>query len=313
MPVLMSLSHGVSPMFDQVSFTTKVADIFDANGKRIDRTLGRGIYREDTGELISICGPNHKTVDHIDVLNPILQQITDQGYDLIERNTLTRSALYDLKGKKGCFVSAKVEKNGAVMRTDIITGDFTNPVAGFNRSGTDGNTLFKRITILNSHDGSLAVHVNDSYLRLVCLNGMTTAQWSVNTRAKHTLGLNVNSLREKILRSLEMSANDPETFALYARTAVTRAQAIEYFQRTIARLANDSAGNLKWSEALVQDLLGRFDCEDQTVFGIWNAMTEWATHGTRKANASALGTLLSREQRVATAMRADEFGKLLAA
>jgi len=69
---------------------------------------------------------------------------------------------------------------------------------------------------------------------------------------------------------------------------------------------------LRWSERLVETLMQGFRKEDQTVWGVWNAMTEWSSHGQRKANASALGTLIGREQRVAQAMRDPRWDEMLA-
>lgn len=299
-------------MLDAINFTTSISDLFDNRGNRIPSELGRGIYRDDTGELISICGRTHKVVDHMEVLNPVLDHYADQGYDIHFREANLHS-LYDLKGKKGIFVNANVDKGGALMRTEIISGDFVVPKARFDGVKKDENTMFRRMTLLNSHDGSLAVQCNTSYLRLVCLNGMTSADWSVGTRAKHTVGLDVESLKARIRNSLDAMGDDAERFGLYAKTKVTLAQATEFFQRTIAKLADRSNGDANFSEPLVQQMLANFKIEDKTVWGVWNAMTAWATHGERRAGASGFTTLLHREQRVASAMRSKEFEALLRA
>jgi hypothetical protein len=298
-------------MFNDINFHATVSDLFDNKGQRVSRELGRGVYRDDTGELIAIAGRHFKPVQHMEVLNPVLDQLDSLGYVVEERQSATPRTLYDLRGKKGAWVAAKADLGGARMRTDIILGDFVEPKADFRNRGD--NTMFTRITLLNSHDGSLAIHANSSYLRLICLNGMVDGQWSINTRAKHTVNLNVEALKAKIANMAGVAREeDAERFGLYARTPITPEKAREFFQRTIAKMADDSHGNARWSERLVETLMQSFRKEDQTVWGVWNAMTEWSSHGQRKANASVIGTLIGREQRVAQAMRDPRWDEMVA-
>lgn len=298
-------------MFDNINFHASVNDLYDNKGQRVPKELGRGVYRDDTGELIAIAGKSFKPVQHMDLLNPVLDQLDELGYSVEERTTATPRTLYDLKGKKGAWVTAKTDLGGARMRTDIILGDFVEPTGSTNYLPKGEDTMFTRFTLLNSHDGSLAVHVNSSYMRLVCLNGMVDANWSINTRAKHTSGLNIDALKAKIANMAEVArSEDADRFGLYARTLVTFEQAREFFQRTIAKLA-DKNGEAHWSEPLVEKLMGQFAMEDQTVWGLWNAMTHWASHGERKSNASLIGTLIGREQRVAQAMRDPRWDQMV--
>jgi hypothetical protein len=300
-------------MFNDINFHASVSDLFDNRGQRVSRELGRGVYRDDTGELIAIAGKNFKPVQHMDLLNPVLDQLNGMGYDIEERRSANPRALYDLKGKKGAWVAAKADNNGARMRVDIILGDFIEPTGSSSYLPKGEDTMFTRLSLLSSHDGSLAIHANSSYLRCVCLNGMVDHRWSINTRAKHTTGLNIEALKAKISNMAGAgSPEDAERFGLYARTPVTTLQAEEFFQRTIAKLGDDPHGNPRFSERLVAKLLDQFRHEDQTVWGVWNAMTHWASHGERKVNASALGTLIGREQRVAQAMRDPRWDEMLA-
>lgn len=302
-------------MLDTLNFTTEVADIFDAKGNRIPTELGRGVYRKDTGELLSICGPSFRPVQHRDVVMPVLDQLDAMGYDLQER-TADQNALYDLKGRKGAFVSSSLAKNGAIMRTDLILGDFVEPTgenSSFLAKGPD--TMFTRLSLLNAHDGSMAVNAVASHLRLVCLNGMTSADWSVNTKAKHTSGVNIEGLKARIINSLS-AATDPqnaERFATYARTKVNAEQAQSFFEKTVAKAAAAPDGTARFSKSLVDTLLRHFRAEDQTVWGLWNALTAWATHSPAREGSSPLTTTLRREGLVAGAMRSKPWQALLAA
>jgi hypothetical protein len=299
-------------MFDSINFKAEIRDLYDANGNRVDADKGRGVYRSDTGELLSIVGRNHKIIDHMDVVMPVLDSFEAQGYQVMEREPDLHS-LYDLKGKKGVFVTASTSADGAMMRTDIICGDFVEPKPSMRQyRHTDGrDTMFHRVTLLNSHDGSTAVHCNTSYLRLVCLNGMVRADWTASARAKHTSGVQIEALRAKIANAARMMASDADMFSHYASTKVSVEQATEFFERTIAKLAPGSVGKSPFSESLVAQLVENFKREDQTAWGLWNAMTQWSTHGPRRESAGSLTTTLARESRVALAMRTKEWEAIL--
>lgn len=294
-------------------FTVSVAPILDREGREIDPDIARGVYRDDTGELLSTCGKTYEPIQHRDVLNPVLEALDDQGYEIMERSADQRS-LYDLKGRKGAFVKTALDGNGAVMRTDIIVGDFIQPSGSSYYLPKGDDTMFRRFTILNSHTGWLAAQALQSYMRLVCLNGMVDAKWTAGIRARHTTGVDVEALRERIAAGVHMGEEDAERFGLYARTKVSPDQARTFFKRTIAKMTGETEeGEPKFSARLVDDLVKRFEREDQTVWGLWNAMTAWATHAPTRAGSTEIGTSLSREGRVAAAMRSKRFEALIAA
>lgn len=299
-------------MFDQIQFNAVTAPIYDKNGKQVPSHLGRGVYRDDTGEMIAMAGRGFKPVQHMDVINPMMDVLNEQGYEIEERASASPSNFYDLKGQKSAWVSTKVDHDGAVMRSDIILGDFVEPTGSSSYLPKGEDTMFYRISLLNSHNGSLAVHANVSHLRLICLNGMVGSNWSLNTRAKHTSGLNIDALKAKIANAASATRDeDAEKFGLYARTKVTLKEAELFFQRTVAKLANKPNGDTHWSDPLVNQLLENFAREDQTAWGLWNAMTQWSSHGKRKVNASALTTTLGRESKVAQAMRSPEWNEII--
>lgn len=299
---------------NQINFDAKIADVFDMNGKRIDPEIARGVYREDTGELISMAGPHTKLVQHMDVVGPILDHFNDQGYDIQNRpETGNKRAFYDLIGKKGAFISTEVAKNGAVMRTDIVVGDFVEITGSSAFLPTGPDTMLHRYSFLNSHNGTYSVQANTSYERIICANSMVDAKWTAGTRAKHTVNLNVDALKAKIASAAEMMAQDAEQFELWAKTKVNLKQAEEFVKATLAKLANKPNGDAHFSEPLVMTILDLFRREDQTVFGLWNAMTAWATHQKLREGSVKLTTTLGREAKVATAMKSKQWHELLVA
>lgn len=297
---------------NQVNFNATVADVFDMNGKRIDPELGRGVYRDDTGELLSICGPHFKPVQHREVLEPVFEDLDRQGIKLEVREPNQR-ALYDLAGRDGAFITTAVTDNGAVMRTDIIVGDFIQPTGHSSYLNKGPDTMLRKISVLNSHNQKLAATSVQSWCRLICMNGIVRPDFSVKAYGKHTLNFNIEGFKKKVQMAAEAMAGDADLFGKYASTALTVQGAEQFLKLTFAKLPNKPNGTAHFSERMVADILTRFAREDKTVWGLVQALTEWSTHGEMKSNADALLGRLGREEKVATTLRTSLFDQLLAA
>lgn len=298
--------------YDALNFHAEVRPIYDADGREIPAEIGRGVYRSDTGAAIATCGANFKPVQHQDVIDPMLQTLKDQGYEIVERPAGRRD-LYDLKGQRGAFVDTRTQDNGAIMRSDIIVGDFIEPTGRTHYLQQGPDTMLRRFTALNSHDGTYAVKATSGYYRLLCLNGMMDPQFTAQSYGKHTSGFSIDALRRQIMMAAEMMETDAERFGLYARTRLSAVQAEEFLKGTLAKLPPLPTGEPAWSKPLAQEILRRFEAEDQTVWGLLNAMTAWATHGDLRANAGEITARTGRDGRVAQALRSRDFARLIAA
>jgi len=293
-----------------LNFKAQVNDIFDAQGNLIPSDIGRGVYRDDTNELLSICGPNFTPVQHQDVLSPVLKFLDDGGYDIEERSNASRSNLYDLQGKKGAWISPKITDNGAVMRTDIILGDFIQPTGASSYMLDGPDTNFFKISILNSHNSKFAVRVNTSYLRVICMNGMTQPHFSASAYGKHTANFNLDGLNAQVGNAMSMMDQDAERFGAWAQHRINLEEAKVMLQRTIAKLPNKPDGTPHFSEQLVNKILDRFRREDQTVWGLYNAVTWWQTHADFKANSDRLTATIGREQRVSSMLKSKQWREM---
>lgn len=291
------------------AFNAVVQPLFDDQGREIAPQLGRRVVRDDTGETIALCGPHFKPVQHRDVVDPILDQLVAQGYDVRERAHERRS-LYDLAGQKGAFISYGFTDNGAVMRTDIITGDFIQPTGRTSYLDQGPDTMLFKTSILNSHNGSLAVKVITSYERLICMNGTTRPDFSAGVYGKHTSNLNLQAMQAKIENALTGMHTDADRFGAWAKKRITVEVAETVLRLTIAKLPPKPNGEPHFSEPLVNKILDQFRHEDQTVWGLFNAVTHWQTHGQRQKNADPLTVTIGREQRVAEMLRSAEWKKL---
>jgi hypothetical protein len=294
------------------TFNAVVQPLYDANGKEVDAEIGRAVVRDDTGETISVCGPAFKPVQHSEVIDPILDHLHGLGYEVKERNPSQRS-LYDLAGEKGAFLRTSFAKNGAVMRADIITGDFIKPTGASNYLQDGPDTMLFKTSIFNSHNGSLAVRVNTSYERLICMNGMTRPDFSAGVFGKHTQGFSIKAMQAQIENAVNGMHHDADTFGLWAKKRITREVAETMLQMTLAKLPNKPNGDAHFSERLVNKILEQFTREDQTVWGLYQAITWWQTHEKSSRGASAVTTMINRETRVSQMLRTPQWGALIEA
>ncbi len=301
--------YDLAPTNPHTDFTAEVRPIYTADGTEVPSEIGRGVYRDDTNEMIAVCGAAFRPVQHYEVLEPLMHHFDAEGYDVHIRNHDRRS-LYDLVGKKGAFVQHNFAKNGAVMRTDIITGDFIQPTghSAYLDSGPD--TMLFKTSIFNSHNGSLAVRVMTSYERLICMNGMTRPAFSVGTYGKHTAGFSLTAMQAQIDNALAGMTTDAETFGRWARKRISREIADTMLRKTIAKLAKKNEKGVDYSERLIFKILNRFDEEDQTVWGLFQAVTWWQSHDKISEGSNPVTTLINRESRVAKMLRSPVWAEL---
>ena len=293
-------------------FNAEVMPLYGPNGRILPASIGRAVVRNDTGETIAVCGPNFAPVQHHDITDPIFDHLAAQGYEVEER-AKSKHDLYDLQGRKGAFVQSATTDNGAVMRTDVILGDFINPTGRSHYLQEGADTMLFKISIFNSHNSSLAVRVVTSYERLICLNGMTSPSFSAGVYGKHTNSFNLDAMTKKIEASMNAMSGDADKFGMWARTKLTVQQADEFLQRTVAKLRDKPNGEANFSQPLVNKILEQYHREDQTVWGLFQAVTHWQSHGERREGSDALKTTIGRESRVASMLRTKEWAGLLAA
>lgn len=281
-----------------IDFDARIGPLFDFDGNMIDRDIGRRVYRHDTDETLAVCGPGFAPVQHRDVVEPILSALVNDGYSIQLRQPDRRS-LHDLAGRKGAFLSHSTAKNGAIMRSEIILGDFIQPTGSGSYLSDGPDTNFFRISVLNSHDGSYAARVNTSYLRLICMNGMTQPNFSANFYGRHTKNFSVDAMVRQIENAMGAMSEDADRFGQMARTKLTPKQAEQMLIMTVARLPNKPNGDPHHSAPLVKKILTQFQREDQTAWGLMNAITWWQTHSEIRVNANPVTTTIAREKQVA--------------
>jgi hypothetical protein len=229
-----------------------------------------------------------------------------------------RKSLYDLKGKKGAFIQTDVDRMGARMKTTIIVGDFIDPVPAMFRSREEQEippTCFREYAIFNSHDGSLAARIDPGYKVLRCLNGIRSTQFSSTIKSRHTSGFSVEAFRRQVMAAAHLMENDAARFELYARTRITKDQARTFLKNTLARrTGNFDDEEDSYSKPLLDKIMTRFlNHEADTVWGLYMAMTWYATHDDVRGSSSEMMSRIRRDENVSRAMRSAAIESLLPA
>ncbi len=298
-----------------VTFNAEIKPLYDESGNEIDPSIARGVYRQDTNEAIAACGPSTHLIQHHQILNPVLNALADLDFKLEERS-VNRDNLYDLQGKKGAWIQYETTDNGALMRSTIITGDFINPTGSTTYLDQGPDVNFFRIRVLNSHNGKFAARVDFDYLRLLCMNGMTSTVYGANLYGKHTAGFKIEGMQAKIESAINNMHTDADRFGLYATTPLTYEEASVFLRATIAKKLP-----VKWERMAkrreVSDkhdkIMTLFEQESQTVWGLYNAMTAWQTHGEMMQNTNSITGRISRESTIRKALNAPQWHQLMAA
>ena len=131
-------------------FPVKEDTIYQAAGG--DPSGYKFIVREDTDEILSVVTDKYKMVSNKDVVNaakPVLKEI---GAKLTECETFANGARTSWTWK---IPDVKVNIAGSKY-TNSLKEDYVHPT----------------ITIKNSYDGSVGLHILAGAFRLVCSNGL---------------------------------------------------------------------------------------------------------------------------------------------
>ena len=293
-----------------LNFEADLRPLFDVNGAQVDPALGRAVHRNDTDQMMAIAGPNFVPLQHKDIVDPILQTLEQGGYDIEERSNASRGQLYDIAGKKAAFIDSQLTLGGAVLRVDIILGDFIEVTGGKGTYGLargEDTNLFK-VSVRNSHNSMYAAGINSSYHRIKCLNGMTQAhnQSGLSIYGKHTASFNLDGMQAKLGNAFEAMSQDAEKFNLWANTMIDVKDAEAMLKKTIAKLSNKPNGDPHWSQATVDKILLNFRREGgKSIWDLYNGVTEFQTHNPFKTNSNRMTVLMGREQKVASMLNSN--------
>ena len=231
----------------------------------------KAIVRNDNDFAIGVVGKNYNPVNHPDAFKTAenVIMLSDLNIDGITRDV-------------GC------SHNGA-----RAYATYTLPNHRVNL-GREGDDVALTISARNSFDGSWSFVVEVGGYRFICTNLQVFANNFAIHKSKHTTGLNLQHVANKLSEAVIFYDQETELWKEMVDTKITNSDAISI----ISHLANAKTVDSHLSTGLSADVilyepdvirnktleslyarwLWNKKSLDSTAWALYNAMTEWATH-----------------------------------
>jgi hypothetical protein len=173
----------------------------------------------------------------------------------------------------------------------------------------------------DSYNQTWARRLNYQGFRLWCLNGETTKDFNVGFYSKHTKSISSDESTARMIMQMKLAVqsfkSDEQDFKRWARTHVERNDVLGVFKKTLASYENGKTGDTKVSDNKMLDLKKMLQSNTNhlgwTVWAVYNAATEWATHldrGVRQVRGAAHNVERSRQTDVAKMLRSNPWKEM---
>lgn len=155
-----------------------------------------------------------------------------------------------------------------------------------------GDEVSKFVLLSNSHDGSMAVRVGFTPIRVVCMNTLRMAHSDDATkliRIRHHKA--VETTLEKVREIMDLANQEfeatAEQYRFLASRNVASAKDLLKFVRIVLKVGEDEKDISSRTKNMIEEILNRFDGAGHgsnlpgvagTWWGAYNAVTEWLTY-----------------------------------
>lgn len=272
----------------------------DAEAERISipPEFARAVIRTDTDTCLGIHGRRYNVRPYADTVKAF-------------ETTLENSPL-KLENAK---ISYNVVGNGERMRLSVDLPEHEFEVG---RSRQVGDIVRMRLNFMDSYDGAWSTQYGLGAMRLICLNGMTRMGFTIGVKSKHT-NADLPELEngyERIAAAINAFYQDRERFMAYVNRGISDAQAEDFLTQTMCLRWDKKAKTWRTNEPLKRSLMEMWYEESTScgnnLWGLYNTLTRWATHGGIRKGSDKLNTIVNREVRVENIVQRDEWLKLAA-
>ena len=226
-----------------------------ADGEMIPWTEKKAVVRDDTDVALGVVSPSYEIVQNED-LKQVIAPMVSEGLLTVQNQG------YLSKGAK-VFIQAEVNQD-------------------FRVAGEDYRGM---ITLLNGHVGNASVAIGTTATRVICSNTFATAYSDISQKFRHTAGVT-----EQVLNSTEVIDYVNNAMRVYAeyveKLAVTPCSARQ-FTSAVEQIYDRPVDNQR--KSFVDQLNTLFYSgkgnSGKTMYDCFNAVTEFATHYSRKDSA----------------------------
>jgi phage/plasmid-like protein (TIGR03299 family) len=213
------------------------------------------IVRDDTDAPLGVVAPAYEPFQ-----NASLKQLVAP---MVEEGMLTVANTGSLNGGGKVFLQLQVNEEFRVV----------------------GETYRGMLTILNSHNGSTAVAIGPTMVRVICSNTYAAALTDLSERFRHSAGVT-----ERVLSSTAVSTFVGDAMRVYSEKAEALAAArftTDQFRASLEAVYRKPVKDLRDSfvEKMVRLFHSGVGTEGRTAYCAWNAYTEYSSHHAKKTAA----------------------------
>ena len=213
-----------------------------------DKELFKKVYKKHTSEILPKYDfPRGKDHVIVDEFNNILN-FCSEDYSLVDNKKVLLPIEEKLKATNIDFHRQVSISDGAEFRVSYLLKSAKKKVLG---------DLYPKLEIINSYNGHVKFRYQFGFVRLVCLNGLTSKHGTTKIQiSKHSSDLNQSSLMFLLLDIM----SDTNTFIEESKKDV------DYFERlnskkVTAKLIGEVTKQLKLSDKIANSATERFKFE----------------------------------------------------
>lgn len=210
----------------------------------------RAIIREDKNEVLGTVGSNYKVLTHAKALDPILNHFEKKKIKAFRRIALT--------------------ENGARMYANVY---FPDNEMSFNSPEGKNDRFWPGLTVVNSLDGTLKYHIEETIYRLACTNGVRVPHVVASVRTSHSKNKNFEHLIDEILNG-SMDFTKFSVFNAWAGIPLTTDKMISVAEK----IAKKSTFPERYLDLVLLEVKKESETGVATIWGLYNAFNSVLEH-----------------------------------
>lgn len=223
-----------------LDFPVEAQDVFRQEVNKIEGF--KAIVRPDSGKVLGMVRKNYTLVPHRQALEPVINRLGQEGWDV---NTVT------------------LERQGAKAFIEMINKNNLVPVKV-------NDLVAKRLTLLNSYDGSTSIRFEIGSFRLVCLNGLVRPSGQFATMSfRHTAEVLENISEASIMFDTQFKSMIEDYMRLNEKMVDSEIAEV---------VINEAVGKRKLDHIKTLWAHGQGSDGRLNAWNLYNAITQYLTH-----------------------------------
>jgi phage/plasmid-like protein (TIGR03299 family) len=239
---------------DQLNWTVSKRTLcyVDSQGEMVPWTEKQAVVRDDNDVALGVVSPSYELVQNEDLKQLVNPLVSEGLLNVVNTGYLSKGAKV--------FIQAEVNKEFQVV--------------GENYKGL--------ITLLNGHTGNASVAIGTTATRVICGNTFAMAYNEIGEKFRHTEGVSERVLSSTVVVNYVNVAM--QKYSEYVETLAGTRCTESQFKQAVENIYGKKDGELR--DNFVSQLNNLFyngrGNEGKTMYDAFNAVTEYATHYSRK-------------------------------